>query len=412
MDTGTEDGDYDSIAEVYLDRPGPGLVLSGAGLSLSKIFGVTATFTRGKKDIGIRTSSDEVCYAELIEWMTRMDVLLYDDGEKRAWLVDAASAMLHLLRFHVAHYRPIKDSGTFIVDQFHYADSAIGSESARKVLLTPAVRQMVLIKDDQQASGSQLSGSSNSTTAGKTSWTIEDRVRDFWELFEKMFDVWKAKKAADGVKLDRLSSKLEGWKFQDVVRRLGTMDAVVADLDSSADDWLGLVREIDAVVLIGNGFGDIMKPKGNIACINWRTMPVDKYCLAIQMSRLKSITQAHGDPRTSPIKLARNVYWPIVEHPFRCECDTSGSSRNHQTPCRRNQALRSTSTGLSKNLTSSQLFNATEYENGAVIFGGRKLLKKEPEEEGHKRDAEQQRPSKITIWRKIQQRVKPKDRII
>lgn len=403
MVIGTKDGDYDKIPNVYLDPPGPGLILSGAGISLSKIFGVTANFTRGKKDCGLRTSSEEQCYWDIVEKMSQWNVLLYDHGEKRGWLVDACSALLHLLRFHVAHYRPILENKAFRLQNFQYADSMSGPDSAREVLLKDAVRQMVLLRDGEQTAASQSSVSSGLSSDRKTSWTIEDRVRDFWELFEKMHDTWSQKKAADGVKLDCLSSKLEGWKFQDVVRRQGVMKAVAADLDSEADDWLPLVREIDAIVLIGNGFGEIMKPTNGI-CASWKTVPSAKYCVAIQMSRLKSIIQEHGNPGVSPVKLAKDVFWPIIEHPFQCQCGAFGSGR--RPPCSRNQVLRSGFLGTPKGLAPNELLTAAEYEHGAVIFGGRKLRKREPQEvHDLNLDSHQAQSEKPQLWQRVSQKV-------
>jgi hypothetical protein len=337
---------------------------------MSKIFGLSANFTAGKKDQGIRSSSAESSYCDIVEKMTKMHVLLYDHKNGRGWLVDASSALLHLLRYHVAHYRPICENGAFKLDQFQYANPSGGRKTARDVLLDSEVRRTVLIKDTVQSSTSQLSGSSNTESSGKTTWTIEDRVRDLWGILEQMYDTWKAKKNADGVHLDRFSSKVEGWRFQDIVEHELDMETVVADLDSSADDWLRLIREINAVVLIGNDLGELIKPASDV-CHGWRSVPRNRFCVVVPVSRLRSIARKHGNPETSPAKLAKDVFWPILEHPFECECNKHGSKR--RLPCNRSQALGSN--GILKGDVKNDFLKSTEYGDGAVIFGGRKLRK-------------------------------------
>jgi hypothetical protein len=364
---------YNQDNEVFLDPPGQGLVLSGVAISMSKIVGISATITPGRQDRGIRTSSKEMFYSEVVEKMTKMHVLLYDHDDGRGWLVDGASAVLHLLRFHVARYRPICDGDRFRLEQFQYADSTAGIKSARDVLLSREMRKVVLVEEPMPDSEKQVTETIDGVTTVKRvvegatkKKTVEDRVRDLYEILELMYDNWKRRKAAPGVALETLNMKLEGWRFQDVVELENDMNPVVAKLDGSADDWLRMVRHVNTVVLIGNGFGDMMKPVGDF-CAHWECVPQKDFCVAVPVSRLKRIAQKYGDPRMIPIKLTPDVYWPINQHPFSCTCASSAPGRS---TCFRGQTLRSN--GLRSGSLQLDILTAAEHANGAVIFEGRR----------------------------------------
>ena len=360
---------------MFLDPPGQGLVLSGVAISMSKIVGISATITAGRQDRGIRTSSKEMFYVDVIEKMSKMHVLLYDHGDGRGWLVDGASAVLHLLRFHVARYRPICDGERFRLEQFQYADSAAGVKSARDVLLSREMRKVVLVEEPLPDSEKQVTETVDGITTVKTvveglmkRKTVEDRVRDLYEILELMYDSWKRKMATPGIALESLNMKLEGWKFQDVVELENDMNPVVAKLDGSADDWLRMVRHVNTVVLIGNGFGDMMKPIGDF-CSNWGSVPQKDFCVAVPVSRLKRIAQKYGDPRMIPIKLTPDVFWPINQHPFVCTC----ASASGRSTCHRGQTLRSN--GLRSGCLQLDILTAAEHANGAVIFEGRRSVR-------------------------------------
>lgn len=407
MSTGTKDGVYDLDNEVFLDPPGQGLVLSGVAISVSKIVGISATITQGRQDRGIRTSSKEMFYVEVVEKMTKMHVLLYDHSDGRGWLVDGASAVLHLLRFHVARYRPICDGGRFSLDDFEYADSAAGVKSARDVLLSHEMRRVVLVEEPLPDSEKQVTETIDGITTIKTvveglikRKTVEDRVRDLYEILELMYDSWKRRKTAPGIALESLNMKLEGWKFQDVVELENDMNPVVARLDGGADDWLRMVRHVNTVVLIGNGFGDMMKPMGDF-CTNWGSVPQKDFCVAVPVLRLKRIAQKYGDPRMIPIKLTPDVFWPINQHPFVCTC----ASASGRSTCYRGQTLRSN--GLRSGSLQLDILTAAEHVNGAVIFEGRRPVKQTAQTATDQSSGHQQSTEKLVplVWlRKVRNR--------
>lgn len=351
-----------------------------ASISTSKIIERESSITLGIQDRGIRTSNKEVSYRELVGKMAKMHVLLYDHDCARGWLVDGASAALHLLRSRVAYHSSPCDSETSSPNRFSHAELTTSGESARDVLLDLQLSSVMLAEEFAAETGKQateatggepMTGTDSARLARKAK--MEDQVRDLYEILESMYDNWKRRKNAAGVPLQKFDTALEGWRIQDIVELEKDMKPVVARLDGSADDWLRMVRHINAVVLFGNNLGDMMRPVGNF-CASWSAVPQNNFCVAVTVSQLKRIAGKHGDPTKAPIMLIPpiksipGVFWPIDQHPFVCTC---GIQVQGETRCHRSQKLRSD--GLWSGRLQLDILTAeeNEHENGAVIFEGR-----------------------------------------
>ena len=312
--------------------------------------------------------------------MVKMHVLLYDYDSARGWLIDGASAALHLLRSRVAYHSSAYDGDTSSLNRFFHAEFKTSGESARDVLLNLQLSSSMLVKESaagtvkqstEATGGEAITGTDSAKLAREAK--MEDQVRDLYEILESMYDNWKRRKNATGIPLHEFDTALEGWRIQDIVEREKNMKPVVARLDSCADDWLRMVRHIDAVVLFGNNLGDLMRPMGDF-CASWSAVPQDNFCVAVTVSQLKRIAGKHGDPTKTPIMLIPpiksipGVFWPIDQHPFVCTCEiqVQGEPR-----CHRAQKLRSDS--LWSGRLQLDIFTAegNEHENGAVIFEGR-----------------------------------------
>lgn len=56
-----------------------------------------AMISLGKRDKPVRMSRGSR-FTDMLAWVAEQPVVLYDSGDRRAWLVDGASALLHLVR--------------------------------------------------------------------------------------------------------------------------------------------------------------------------------------------------------------------------------------------------------------------------------------------------------------------------
>jgi hypothetical protein len=351
-----------------------------ASISTSKIIESGSSVTLGIQDRGIRTSSKAVSYRELVEKMMRMHVLFYDYDCARGWLVDGATAALHLLHSRVAFHSTPCDDETSSLNHFHHANPQTGGKAAKETLLSLELSNMVFVgepaakaeKQDREAAGRDATVRTGSTPLVKKA-SMGDQVRDLYEILESMYDNWKRRKNTTSILLQDTDTYLEGWRIQDIVELEKSMKPVVVRLDGVANDWLRMVRHIDAVVLFGNNLGDMMRPMGNF-CASWRTVPQKDFCMAVTVSQLKRIASKHGDPTKvpimliPPIKSEPGVFWPIDQYPFACTCATQVQGK---TECHRPQKLRSDSLWSGRLQLDILTAAKYEHENGAVIFEGR-----------------------------------------
>lgn len=81
-----------------LPRPSGQGGLSDASLSLGHLISGGTPFSEGRKDIRLRRNS----YIVRMKWMSQKFVILWDVEDKRGWLLNGASALLHLVRASLA----------------------------------------------------------------------------------------------------------------------------------------------------------------------------------------------------------------------------------------------------------------------------------------------------------------------
>ena len=146
-----------------------------------------------------------------------MHVLLYDCKDGRGWLIDAASAVLHLLRFHVARYPPIYENTAFKIEDFRYADNTVGFSAAKRVLTDRGYRDLTLLADEEneieEVTETDSQGNVRRNMVAKKrvlKRTVEEKVRELWDILQQMYDTWKRYKEAPGVHINGLSRDLEG----------------------------------------------------------------------------------------------------------------------------------------------------------------------------------------------------------
>ena len=79
-----------------------GCALEKVHISAGQFITAGASFVVGKKDdsIVVRARDD---YLSQLRWISKKFVILYDVGDRRAWLTDGISALLHLVRASLTH---------------------------------------------------------------------------------------------------------------------------------------------------------------------------------------------------------------------------------------------------------------------------------------------------------------------
>lgn len=175
--------------------------------------------------------------------------LRHVDG--RAWLVDGASALLHIVR--VSLHRDAKnpvyewkfDEGKFR-DRW---DGRSGQVSALKTLVDRENFNSPVCVED--------------LPTGKVE-TFGERAKRMLQAFEILVDAQVHVRAEDGIRVhcpSRQGQGTEGFDIMDVVEPHRPFETHIQYFKSAGNGWLNILPAIKATVIFGRGFGDLIVPR-------------------------------------------------------------------------------------------------------------------------------------------------------
>ncbi|KAF3923187.1 hypothetical protein ABW20_dc0109451 [Dactylellina cionopaga] len=128
----------------------------------------------------------------------------------------------------------------------------------------------------------------------------------------------------------RVPRYLEGWDFNHLAADQDFIDPRVAKIQGTGTDWIYFTRAIQAVVLFGCGFGELIKPQGSYSCARWSGLPKGEYYLAAAVRDLKKIMYMNGGQEASPMKLTDEIVCHSPQLAFGpCECKGNSKAERH-----------------------------------------------------------------------------------
>ncbi|KAL2810191.1 hypothetical protein BJX63DRAFT_434474 [Aspergillus granulosus] len=275
----------------------------------------TSVVALGERDKAIHTRED---YSEQILWISKQFVVLYDAESKRSWLVDGASALLHLVRASLKEDESYQVDDDLIYNPQNLQklpSTIIGREAARKTLTSAANARVKIYASSGQ--------------------TFRDRVERVFHIMEQCFahqDKVSRERSAIAGFSGTGRECLEGFDFMDVAMNNPKVHARAHADQGYRPSWLALTSKIGAIILFGRNFKELIIPKGgNKICAAWSEVPADADYLTVCASDLKDIMEKQGNPNTSPLKLAEDVYWQPSDSIYGpCTCDkTKQETCNH-----------------------------------------------------------------------------------
>lgn len=314
------------------------LALNELTLSFSKAIGGGANFALCRTGRRIRVATDaplELRVYKLRNW----NAVLYDDVDHRAWLVDGASAVLHLLRCQLdPSTEPYGRSEHLRIEEFLHAHPEGDIESAVTAVCSKANREIVVSWETKH--WVEYTNGFPADKKTMTPWRVEDLIYTLWEIFELMHDSLLEGKSdgAHNVKLrgtDR--DLLEGWAFREIADSEPHLRTRAAVLRPSGRGWVDFVRSINAVPPLGSNFGEIIAPQFDSACCpHWKQVPKGRDYLTARVSTLKKICSRWEDIDEQSVRLTHNSHWHKPDQLFaRCNCTNLDVSRK----CDRVQVL-------------------------------------------------------------------------
>ena len=264
-------------------------------------------FVVGYKDTPFHISRGG--YIRKLKWIFKKSVVLWDEGEKRGWLINGTSALLHLVRASLVHDSKDGFSSEFLFrwEDLQKAPAPFSNKphAAISVLLNHTNRSLKIYpeKDDFIR--------------------FEDRVEHFLNILEQIIDHQVLSAGPDGslYKSKHIPrAHMEGWDFHDLTNDIDPIYPRIAILPTMGKGWVDFVRSIPAITLLGRGFGDLLQPD-NFTCTHWASLPKDKYYLAAGIADLEEIMDSSGDKTMYPIRLTENLTWHNLETAFApCGC--------------------------------------------------------------------------------------------
>ncbi|KAL8382179.1 hypothetical protein RB595_006117 [Gaeumannomyces hyphopodioides] len=319
-----------------------GCRLERAEISGGQLIHGTVTFALGAREKPIHVSRDG--YIPKLKWITGKYVILWDEESRRGWLVNGASALLHLLRASLRQSRKDKFKGAFLFNEssFIEAKGHNNADSAIEVLINERNLRLPLYSERSETVQSETSKGQLSATRTSKFYCIQDRVEHLYGILEKMIDHQTAVERRGGVQMPEWPRRqLEGWDFREVFADRDPLYPRVAALDTTGKGWVDFTRGIHAITLFGRGFGDLMRPGGQsaaAACTRWSTLPRGSCYLAATVSDLMEIMRVDGDPDTNPRRLSERLLWYSKETSFNpCPCGETTPARKGFGPTSRHR---------------------------------------------------------------------------
>lgn len=293
-----------------LPIPQPNSAFASMYLELRQLRDNSQPFVLGSKDTPDYVHKED--YILRMDYIKENFVLLWDEDDKRGWLVNGTTALLHVLRAwldessknHLEHSLKFKNS------HFKERTTRYSTDAAFDVLTNPA------------NFGCQLYEASENST-------LKSRIEYYSSIFEKLFELQDAVMGRLGENLcTQPRSDLEGWDFSDLVTMKTRLDPCIATLESAGKCWVDFMRSLSAITLIGRAFGEMIKPTGSGVCGHWTKLPTQKYHIASTVLDLKRVIRHHstGTPRT--VKVSERLMWRTPSLPF-CPCSKNGTDERY-----------------------------------------------------------------------------------
>lgn len=295
-------------------------------------------------------------------------MVLYDVDDRRGWLVDGASALLHISRAKLSA-EPFASSSYFEVSEFHHADPTKGLAGAAETLLDQRNRDIIIDEETETWKERSIDDKGVQKTEIKvkeTPWRFEKLVRKTWQILEQIHDYQTKLSFAPGIGLrgtDR--DKLEGFGLRNIIEGDNPLQPRVSILKPSGRGWVDFTRDIHAITLLDSGLGELIKPatSANSLCNAWASVPTDKDYLVACISTLQQIYKKSGNKQTKDsLELAQGIYWHKGAALFE-GCSNCKPNRLGTLACDRVQVLLPPSLGPKRHPSPFM------HEKGAVIFG-------------------------------------------
>ena len=339
----TANVDYGNIDWSKAKEAGSTPRLTGGNLGFSKIITAKMSFVLGAKDGPYHYSQQEP-FQKTIDRAEKFPIVLYDQKDRRAWLVSALPVILHIIQVR-NHNKPFVVGGNNV--QISPLDPSRQGNAAREAV---AKNKSLRLFDCE--------------TNEEKEYCFRDAILDTWSVLDGLMEREAKTQATPGMAVHATwQTTLYGWELMGVVEEERHLKHKAQVLEKTAGHWYDLVKDVDAVVLFASGLGDIIRPSSESAelCRKWRSLPKGKDYLAVCVPMLETFYAKAGHRQDHQYITSTKLRWDLGSMLFEKCADIASSC----CECDRLQQVYHNSYGLLGRRTTPGSLEA----NGCVVFG-------------------------------------------
>ncbi|KAK6518997.1 hypothetical protein TWF281_003688 [Arthrobotrys megalospora] len=313
---GAADASY-NIRPSQLSRPPEGCVFNGIRISGKRIITGGFPFAIGQKDTPYHLT--RISSLKKLQWIHENFFVFWDEEDKRGWLINGTSTLLHLLRTSLENDSNDDFNFEFCFDKTKFQEAKYTHKpySAISVLLNDTNLQQEIFPEN----GDYV--------------RVKDRLEDIYDTLEKIIDHQASVDWQAANSIATAGKYVEGWDFIDIASS-STRDPIfprAGVIRKDCASWIDFTKDIHAVTLFGRGFGEIIQPSSIYECIQWARLPKGDYFLAASVKDLKKAVGINGCYSNTPVKLATHLICPNSNKRFEeCKCNQGSETVGYAEP--------------------------------------------------------------------------------
>jgi hypothetical protein len=289
---GTIDAKYENITWSPTREPATPIAIPVLSIGLQNIIGVGVSFAIGRKDSRLHVSRTGP-YEKILQYASKVSVILYDTRDKRGWLVPSSAVIVHIAM--TRHSRRAFSIAGKPVDIISTDPAQNIYEAAEKMLRENRSTKLI-----------------NGET-GSSDFYFEQMVRDIWGVLDHLLEDGAHREITSGLPTPMFKRlRLLGWEFMDLVDESSVLRLKETMIKKSCGGWIDFAQEIGAIVLFASGFEDVIEPaegSTNGLCHQWKHVPKDKDYLAAGVPILNTLFERAGSLATKAHLTCKHHQW-------------------------------------------------------------------------------------------------------
>lgn len=311
-------------------------------------------------------------YSGLLDWVSGQPVIFYDIDDRRAWLIDGASALLHLVRASIdqdrekpAYRSKWKFDGSLDGDTIYQGGTVAAIETLSNI---ENLNRALYLDDIRPVGGGKLE---------EVHYYFRDRVHETLHYLQVLIDHQAQVAAQDGYWFRQsgkiLTKSLIGFDFWDIAKPPGPIRPRAYHLRTGGHGWIEYIRSVRATTIFGKKFGELLQAQDQQSlCPGWRSVPMGMDYLGASVATLKAIHEARNEAVMGTGEITTEIVWSSrVELFTQCGClsHTLPTSKHlHLDPVQlllpKGQKIHLEVPKIHGNITLGKLS-----DKGAVLFG-------------------------------------------